>query len=170
MPLNHRHSNIVEIFWGTTSCFVKGNIKNQFICCWWDYSCYQCTLHALIFFAYVGKVALLSKAVALSYWYAVFSDEDHESLLQWASYRIGERFFLFSFLFIVFLFFYKRKKKLWVFLNIDAIALIGYPVVGKNPCLWWEVFVVSLFCCNSKFQSLQKKKWLVCWLAIKKVN
>jgi len=51
-------------------------------------------------------------AVELSYWYAFFSEEDAESLLIWASYRVQERFILFTFFLIVFLFFCKRKKKL----------------------------------------------------------
>ena len=84
VPLNHRHASIIEIYWGITSCFVKGNIK-KCSCCSWEYSCHQCNLHALIFFAYTSKVALLSNAVELSYWYAGFSDEDHESLLIWVS-------------------------------------------------------------------------------------
>lgn len=67
VPLKHNHSSIIEIYCGISSCFGKGNFKNQCSCCSWDYCCHQCNLHALIFFAYTDKVALLSKAVELSY-------------------------------------------------------------------------------------------------------
>ena len=136
-PLKYRHSSIIEIYGGITSCFVKGNIKNQCSSCSWEYSCHQCNLHALIFSAYTGKVAywiwLLNSVTGMPFFL--------KKMLKvfWYGPHIGFRKGLFCLLFSwLFSFsFVKGRKSCDFFPKQRCYCFNRLSCGGENPpCLW----------------------------------